>query len=90
MKELNNKMSKINKLEREISSINREMNKNYYRITCNFDSHCYFPVTYKLITGIGKYPNYTETMICDECSNCINNLNCYQLDIIDFVDLYKL
>ena len=30
MKELDNKMLKINKLEREISSINREMNKKYY------------------------------------------------------------
>ena len=71
MKELDNKMSKINKLEREISSINCEMNKKYYRITCNFDSHCYFPVTYLPIPVINLYPNYTETMICDECSNYI-------------------
>ena len=87
---LNNEMSKINRLERNLASANREINKKYNEIICNFDSYCYFPATYKLITGIGKYPNYTETMICDKCSNHINKLNCYQLDIIDFVDLYKL
>ena len=90
MVEFDNKMLKINRLERNFASINHKIDKKYNRIICNFDSHCYFPATYKLITGIGKYPNYTETMICDKCSNHINKLNCYQLDIIDFVDLYKL
>ena len=61
MDKLNKTMFKINKLEREISSINRKINKKYYRITYNFNSDCNLPVTYKLITGIGKYPDYTET-----------------------------
>ena len=90
MMEFDNKMLKINRLERNLASINHKIDNKYNRIICNFDSLCYFPATYKLIIGIGKYPNYTETMICDKCSNYINKLNCYQLDIIDFVDLYKL
>ena len=90
MMEFDNKMLRINRLERKLASINHKIDKKYDLIVCNFNKYCDLPATYKLITGIGKYPNYTETMICDRCSNYINKLNCYQLDIIEFVTLCKL
>ena len=94
---LNETMLKINRLEQKISRINDEIDKRYnliickFRrdlIICKFRRDCYLPATHQLITG--KFPNYVKTMICDKCSDNIDNLNCYQLDIIGFVDLYKL
>ena len=82
-------MLKINRLERELTAINRKIKKNHNQIICNF-RFCDLPATYKLITGISKYPNYTETPICNECLKYINELNDHQLDVIEFVDIYKL
>ena len=86
--EINTIMLKINKLEQKIASINHKINKKHDLIICNFHKYCDLPATYELITG--KYPNYRETMICEKCSYYRDKLNCYQLDIIEFVDLYKL
>ena len=86
--ELNETMLKINRLEQKISRISDEIDKRYNLIICKFRRYCYLPATHRLITG--KFPNYAETMICDKCSDYIDNLNCYQLDIMGFVDLYKL
>ena len=83
--ELNETMLKINRLEQKIASISDEIDKRYKSIICKY---CDLPATHLLITG--KFPNYVETMICYKCSDYIDNLNCYQLDIMGFVDLYKL
>ena len=84
--ELNETMLKINRLEQKISRISDEIDKRYNLIICKFHSHS--PATHKLITG--EYPNYVENMICNKCSDDIKNLNCYELDNMGIVDIYKL
>ena len=85
---LNETMLKINRLEQKISRISDEIDKRYNLIICKFRRDCYSPTTHQLITG--KFPNYVKTMICHKCSEYIGNFNCYELDILEFVDLYKL
>ena len=85
--ELNKTMLKINRLEQKIASINDETDKRYNQIICKC---CVSPSTHLLFTGLGRFPNYVETMLCDKCADYIDNLNCNQLDIMGFVDLYKL
>ena len=80
------KLNEIKKLEQKTSRINDEINKRYNLIICKFHSNS--PATHRLITG--EYPNYTETMICNKCSDHMNNLTCYELDIRKIVDLFKL
>ena len=86
--ELNETMLKINRLEQKISRISDEIDKRYNLIICKFRRDCHSPATHKLITG--EYPNYIGTMICNKCSDDTKNLNCYELDMLEFVDLYKL
>ena len=85
---LNETMLKINRLEQKISRISDEIDKRYNLIICKFRRDCYSPTTHQLITG--KFPNYVKTMICHKCSEYIDNFNCYELDILEFFDLYKL
>ena len=85
---LNKTMLKIKRLEQKISRISDEIDKRYNLIICKFRRYCYLPATHRLITG--KFPNYVKTMICDKCSDNIDNFNWYELDILEFVDLYKL
>ena len=85
---LNETMLKINRLEQKISRISDEIDKRYNLIICKFRRDCYSPTTHQLITG--KFPNYVKTMICHKCSEYIDNFNCYELDILEFVYLYKL
>ena len=80
------KLNEIKKLEQKTSRINDEINKRYNLIICKFHSNS--PATHLLITG--EYPNYIETMICNKCSDHMNNLTCYELDIRKIVDIYKL
>ena len=86
--ELNETMLKINRLEQKISRISDEIDKRYNLIICKFRRYCYLPATHQLITG--KFPNYVKTMICHKCSDYIDNFNCYELDILEFVNLYEL
>ena len=83
--ELNKTLLKIKRLEQKIASISDEINKRYKSIICKY---CHSPATHVLITG--KFLNYEKSMICYKCSDRIDKLNCHQLDIMGFVDSYKL
>jgi len=78
-------MLKFIKLEQKIALINNEIDKKFRSITCKY---CHSMATHILITG--EYYNYQKSMICHKCLDCINKFNCYQLDMIEFVDCYKL
>ena len=82
---LNKTMLKIKRLEQKIASRNYEIDNRYKSISCKY---CHSMATHILITG--KYSNYEKSLICHKCSDRIDNLNCYQLDIMGFVDSYKL
>ena len=85
--ELKKMMLKINRLEQKIAAISNDIDNRYKMLICK---DCDLPVTHLLVTGLGQFPNCSETLICNECVRYINSLNCYQLDIISFVGLYKL
>ena len=92
--EFNKKMLKINRLEQNFASINHKIDKKYNRIICNFDSYCYFPATYKLITRRPDFhyhmKTYIETEMCENCAKYVNTLSDYQLDSINYVCISEL
>ena len=55
-------------------------------ICCN----CSIPATHLLVTGLGCYPNYHESFICNTCSDRIKKLNDYQWDVLGIIGVYKL
>ena len=55
-------------------------------ICCN----CSIPTTHKLVTGLGCYPNYHESPVCNMCSDLIQKLNNYELDYHGIIGVYKL
>ena len=80
-------MKKINRLERVIEVRSDNLDMRYKMLICK---KCILPATYMLVQGLGEFPNYLETFICDKCARYVNSFNSFQLDIIGFVDLYKL
>ena len=78
-------MLKFIKLEQKIALINNEIDKKFRSITCKY---CHSMATHVLITG--EYSNYEVSIICHKCSDRINKLKGYQLDLMGFVDSYKL
>ena len=78
-------MLKFIKLEQKIALINNEIDNRYKSISCKY---CHSMATHILITG--EYSNYEKSLICHKCSDRIDKLKCYQLDMMGFVDSYKL
>ena len=78
-------MLKIIRLEQKTASRNYEIDNRYKSISCKY---CHSMATHILITG--EYSNYEKSLICNKCSDHMNNLTCYELDIRKIVDIYKL
>ena len=78
-------MLKIIRLEQKTASRNYEIDNRYKSISCKY---CHSMATHVLITG--EYSNYEVSIICHKCSDRINKLKGYQLDLMGFVDSYKL
>ena len=55
-------------------------------ICCN----CSIPATHKLVTGLGCYPNYHESLICNMYSDSIQKLSDYEWDVHGIIGVYKL
>ena len=43
-----------------------------------------------LVKGLGCYPNYRGSFVCDVCSNRIEKLNDYEWDVNGIIDLYAI
>ena len=60
---------------------------NSRSITC---CNCSNPATHKLVTGLGCYPNYHESFICNMCSDRIKKLSDYQWDVHRIIGVYNI
>ena len=66
MNRMNKEFQSALKLEKEIASASLLIERQHRSIVCK---HCGDqPVTHLLVKGIGKFPNYTDTLICTEYS----------------------
>ena len=81
------KMEDIKKRLMKEALFNEKIKKKYYHLICTY---CNLPTTHVLVTGQGKYPNYDKITICDECTKYVYSLSDYKLDILGFVDIYRL
>ena len=78
-------MMNFMKLKRKFELTNYKIDKKFKSITCKY---CHSMATHILITG--EYSNYEKSLICHKCSDRTDKLKCYQLDMMGFVDSYKL
>ena len=65
-------MRKIRDTTKELKDENDLIERRYRSITCCTFS-CSNPATHLLVTGLGCYPNYHESLLCNMCSDSIKN-----------------
>ena len=79
-------MEKIKDTTKQLKDANNSIEKQYRYIICGT---CSMPATHKLVTGLGCYPNYFESFICNMCSDSIQNLSDYEWDDDGIIGVYK-
>ena len=80
-------MRKIRDTTKELKDKNDLIERRYRSIIC---CYCSNPATHKLVPGLGCYPNYHESLLCNKCSDSIKKLNIYEWDIHRIIGVYKL
>ena len=80
-------MRKIRAKTKELKAENDLIERRHRSIIC---CTCSNPATHKLVTGLGCYPNYHESLICNMCSDSIQKLNDYEWDVHGIIGVYKL
>ena len=82
-------MRKIKETTEQLKDENDLIERRYRSITC-CTFLCSNPATHLLVTGLGCYPNYHESLLCNMCSDSIQKLSDYQWDVRGIIDVYKL
>ena len=82
-------MRKIRDTTKELKDENDLIERCYRSITC-CTFLCSNPATHKLVTGLGCYPNYHESLLCNMCSDSIQKLSDYEWDAHRIIGVYKL
>ena len=80
-------MRKIRDTTKKLKDENDLIEMRYRSIIC---CKCSKPATHLLVTGLGCYPNYHESLICNMCSDSIQKLSDYEWDVHGFIGVYKL
>ena len=80
-------MRKIRDTTKELKDENDLIERRYRSITC---CNCSIPATHKLVTGLGCYTNYHESLLCNMCSDSIQKLSDYEWDVHKIIGIYKL
>ena len=82
-------MRKIRDATEQLKDENNSIEKRHRSITC-CTFLCSNPATHKLVTGLGCYPNYHESLLCNMCSDSIQKLSDYEWDVNGIIGVYKL
>ena len=82
-------MRKIRDTTKELKDENDLIEWRYRSITC-WNFLCSNPATHNLVTGLGCYPNYHESLLCNICSSRIKKLSDYEWDANGIIGVYKL
>ena len=61
-------MERIKDTTKQLKDENDSIEKRYRSIICRI---CSIPATHKLVIGLGCYPNYFESPVCNMCSDSI-------------------
>ena len=80
-------MRKIEDTTEQLKDENNSIERRYRPIICCNRSN---PAAHKLVTGLGCYPNYHESLLCNMCSDRIKKLSDYQWDVHRIIGVYKL
>ena len=80
-------MRKIRDTTKKLKDENDLIGMRYRSIIC---CKCSKPATHLLVTGLGCYPNYHESLLCNMCSDSIQKLSDYEWDVHGFIGVYKL
>ena len=80
-------MRKIRDTTKKLKDDNDLIERRYRSIIC---CKCSNPATHLLVTGLGCYPNYHESLICNMCSDWIKILSDYEWDVHGIIGVYKL
>ena len=80
-------MRKIRDTTKKLKDENDLIERRYRSIIC---CKCSNPATHLLVTGLGCYPNYHESLICNMCSAWIKKLSDYECDFNGIIGVYKL
>ena len=82
-------MRKIKDATEQLKDENNSIERRYRSITC-CTFLCSNPATHLLVTGLGCYPNYHESLLCNMCSDSIQKLSYYEWDDNGIIGVYKL
>ena len=80
-------MRKIEDMTKRLKDDNNSIERRYRSVTC---CNCSIPATQKLVTGLGCYHNYFESLLCNMCKDLIQKLSNYEWDIHGIIGVYKL
>ena len=80
-------MRKIRETTKKLKDENDLIERRYRSIIC---CKCSKPATHLLVTGLGCYPNYHESLLCNICSSRIKKLSDYEWDANGIIGVYKL
>ena len=80
-------MRKIRDTTKKLKDENDLIERRYRSIIC---CKCSKPATHILVKGLGCYPNYHESLICNMCSDSIQKLSDYEWDVHGIIGVYKL
>ena len=80
-------MRKIRDTTKELKDENDLIEMRYRLVIC---CNCSNPATHLLVTGLGCYPNYHESFICNMCSDSTKKLSDYEWDYHGIIGVYKL
>ena len=80
-------MRKIKDTTEQLKDENNSIEKRHRSIIC---CNCSIPATHLLVTGLGCYPNYHDSFLCNMCSDRFKKLSNYQWDVHRIIGVYKL
>ena len=80
-------MRKIEDTTKQLKDESDLIEKRHRSIIC---CNCSIPATHILVTGLGRYPNYHGSFLCNVCSDRIQKLSDYQWDVRGIIGVYKL
>ena len=89
MNQIDIEMKKIRTITKKLKDENEIIERRYESIKCR-TFMCPNPISHILVTGLGRYPNYCESYLCNKCSDRIQKLSDYQWDVLGIIDVMRI
>ena len=80
-------MGKIEDTTKQLKDESDLIKRRYRSVICGI---CSIPARHKLVTGLGCYLNYFESLLCNMCSDWIQKLSDYEWDDHGIIGVGKL